>query len=219
MKNTPKEFGQFLWQCYKGGPLGTRILQSLRPYICPFDLLLQTVPTNSTLLDIGSGSGGFVFLVNRFRGLNQGVGVDVNEETISVARDAIKNLKKEEQKKLSFFTSEDEDSWSKKDFNVVSMIDVLHHVPPAQQDDFILKWYSHVSPGGLFIYKDMCTSPWYLELANRMHDLIFARQWVHHKRIKEVEDLLVKHNGVIVQKGSIRKLIYGHEYLIIQKKD
>src|SRR6266576_3469231 len=69
----------------------------------------------------------------------------------------------------------------------VSMIDVMHHVPPSFQKEFLLTACRHVRPSGLLIYKDMCRRPRWRAAANRLHDLVLARQWINYLPISQVE--------------------------------
>ena len=42
---------------YPEGPVLFRALQKYRPYICPFEALIEEVPEGASVLDIGCGSG------------------------------------------------------------------------------------------------------------------------------------------------------------------
>jgi SAM-dependent methyltransferase len=65
-------------------------------------------------------------------------------------------------------------------FDVGSLIDVMHHVPPVEQQGLFAGAAKRVRPGGVF-YKDMRVKPRWKAWANRLHDLALARQWNSHR--------------------------------------
>jgi hypothetical protein len=60
-------------------------------------------------------------------------------------------------------------------FDVVSIIDVIHDVPPANQLDLIAVAAEHLNEGGLLLYKDMASCPTSRVRANRFHDFVCSR--------------------------------------------
>ncbi len=63
-----------------------RTMQSLRPFICPFDALVDVVPQGSRLLDIGCGAGLFLALLAHTGRLAEGIGYDIDAKSLDVAR-------------------------------------------------------------------------------------------------------------------------------------
>lgn len=203
---------------FSSGPLLSRMIQQLRPYICPFHELLAVVPQNSSVLDVGCGSGIFLGLLMKRGGLRSAVGFDYSVSGIELARQMLGNMPAEMTKNIDFELRNANQSWPDGEFDVVSMIDVMHHVTPAAQRNVFLEAVDHVAPGGLLLYKDMADSPLVFALANRLHDLIMARQWIHY-----VPTSLIKRWGIeaglsVVQESRRRMIWYAHEWIVFRKR-
>src|SRR5690349_69979 len=171
-------------ELYREGPLMMRKMQHLRPSICPFDELLAIVPPGASVMDIGCGSGLFLGLLQYFGFAIQGFGFDASRMAI-VCADAM--AKRHRAASLRFEYIRKQDPWPDGRFDVVSMIDVMHHIPVAHQEGAFRAATERVSPGGLLLYKDMSDRPWYCAGLNRMHDLVAAREWIHYVPVESIE--------------------------------
>jgi cyclopropane fatty-acyl-phospholipid synthase-like methyltransferase len=156
----------------------------LRLQICPFEKLLVHVPDGSRLLDIGCGGGLFLGLLAMRDPTLQGTGVDSSSDAIACANRMAQQLGSE---KISFLSAPNIDAWPKGQYDMVSMIDVLHHVAPEERRKFFLEAAKHVPKGGRLLCKDMRTRPRWKAAANILQDLIVAKQWVHHPSPRSVE--------------------------------
>ena len=96
-------------------------------------------------------------------------------------------------------------------FDVVSIIDVMHHVPVAAQRSVIETASRRVKPGGMLLYKDMCRRPLWRAWANRLHDLVVARQWINYAAVQDVERWASEAGMRVVERERINRLWYGHE--------
>jgi 2-polyprenyl-3-methyl-5-hydroxy-6-metoxy-1,4-benzoquinol methylase len=215
---TQKELRATAAEIYRGAPIFARTLQSLRPAICPFGPLMQAVPPNSSILDIGCGHGLFLMLLDRFGQLGSGLGIDTNHDAIEIAQSVLQSSGRRTTT-LRFETFDASKPLSQGQFDVVSMIDVLHHIPPPLQRTVILSALSHVRPGGLFVYKDMVSRPLWRALANRLHDLVMARQIIHYCSIAEVSAWVRSASFELAQVGSCNMLWYGHEWIVARRRD
>ena len=97
------------------------------------------------------------------------------------------------------------------------MIDVMHHVPRERQRQTLAAALAMVAPGGIFIYKDIATSPAWTAWANRFHDLLLARQWIHYLPISEVDSVAMGSEMRIVQRESVRLAWYAHELRVFRR--
>lgn len=163
--------------------LQTRLLVSLRPYVCPFLDIFDVLPHSKSILDIGCGNGLWLYLVHLYAKPKLLVGVDTNNSRINSAQNAFLSLGVQSQLSVS----RDPSYWPPGQYDVVSLIDVLHHIPREQQELFFRSVADKVKSGGVLIYKDMAVRPWWQKLANQLHDLVFARQWINHINIDKVE--------------------------------
>ncbi len=199
---------------YTHGPLVSRTIQRLRPYICPFESLVDAVPPGSTVLDIGCGAGLFLGLLAKLDRIASGHGFDVSHKSIDVA-----NMMKHQLPKLPptlFEQCTTDAPWPAGTFDVISMIDVMHHIHPAQQADVFSNVVARLKPGGIFIYKDMAQHPLWRSWANRLHDLILAKQWIHYLTLDSVEKLAAEAGLRLITKSSENRLWYRHELAVFQ---
>lgn len=97
---------------------------------------------------------------------------------------------------------------------MVSLINVVHHVPAAGQRAFVTAAVSRLKPGGVLIYKDMCRRPVWRSWANRLHDLLLARQWIRQREIAEVGEWAVALGREQQSRRDFARLWYGHELCV-----
>lgn len=211
----PKDFSAQAADLFKSAPLVIRTLQRLRPAICPFDVLLQHIPQQGTVLDVGCGAGLLLGLAARARPDLHAIGIDSSIPAIHAAQTMAREHFAD--KRIHFEAKSAEGPFPAGAYNVVSMIDVLHHIPPEHQKSAILKCYDHVRPGGIFLYKDMARRPLLHAWWNRLHDIIVARQWIHYRAINDVENYLRGAGAVIIDRYAVRMGPYAHEMIVAQK--
>ena len=181
-----------------------------RPWICPFDKFIFQVPKNQSIFDVGCGNGAFLFLLATFREPKKLYGVDVSENNLSIVKNIFPNTKYNKVNNIS--------DWPKENFNVITVIDVLHHIKPEEQHEFINKILNKIKPGGILIIKDMSTKPWYFAIMNTIHDLIFANQLIHYFPFNELIQI-IKKNGFEIQEINSKILLwYSHEWVVAIKK-
>ena len=214
---SPAALSKIARTLYKNISSLSATLQIWRPYVCPLGPIIEAVPVGAKVLDIGCGGGLFLGLLAHFDNKIEGVGFDASSKAIAVARimaehhPAISRLK--------FLQQDIDKNWPDGPFDVISMIDVLHHVPLNAQLDVFRKAVAHVKPGGMFLFKDIATTPCWRAMANQLHDLILAQQWVQHipqARILEwaaESDLTLAGNTP----RHINALWYAHEFMIFKK--
>jgi 2-polyprenyl-3-methyl-5-hydroxy-6-metoxy-1,4-benzoquinol methylase len=203
---------------YTSGPMLLRTLQHWRPYICPFELLVQHVPEGAKVLDIGCGAGLLLSLIAGLGTDFDGVGFDVSPRAIELARQMASGASANAlPAKLSFERLDVASDWPAGMFDVVFLVDVLHHVPPANQEAVVRQATSKVKPGGLFVFKDMCSKPMWRAHANRLHDLILARELIHYVPVSTVEQWAVQNGMQILQREDCNRFWYGHELRVMQR--
>lgn len=202
-------------ETFAGQGVGTRTLQALRPIICPFHLLVDRIPAGSSLLDAGCGSGLFIALLARTNRIRAAIGFDANSAAIECARNAQPLMPDSGQ--IEFQHRDARAAWPEGTYDVVSLIDVMHHVPPDQQESVIAEAAAHVGAGGLLVYKDMVSTPAWRAWANRLHDLIIAREWIHYRALDDVIDWATARGLVLAERASFNTLWYGHEWCVFRK--
>lgn len=211
---TPGQLASIAQRTFLKGGLAMRTLQRLRPYICPFEHVLPFVPEGARVLDVGCGGGLFIALVNATRKPAVCVGFDSSGPAIAVAHD-----------NLATFAPPPPDirrldvgaPWPAGPFDVVSIIDVVHHIPPQAQRGVLAQCAQHLGPGGTLIYKDMTPHGVVRPLMNRLHDLLLARQWIHYANPDTVSGWLRELGLEQVHRSFHARWWYGHELLVFRK--
>lgn len=198
------------------GGLGGQ-LQRWRPYVCPFGPIIDAVSPGSRVLDIGCGGGLYLGLLADAQKLDYGVGVDVSETGIRMARHM--SAENGFMDNLEFHCLRTGDPLPAGPFDVVTLIDVLHHVPAADQRAFLIEASRRVRTGGRLVVKEISTRPRWRAIANKIHDLLLARQWVHHITGKEIMDVVdgTTNSGVWTSPVQINMLWYGHTLMVFEK--
>jgi 2-polyprenyl-3-methyl-5-hydroxy-6-metoxy-1,4-benzoquinol methylase len=146
------------------------------------------------------------------------IGTDLNVKALQSAKSAMLKLTKKNPKiSVEFIKANDVNQWPETHFSVVSMIDVMHHVPPRKQQYIFESAVSRVSPGGYLLYKDMCQKPLWKATANRLHDLLLARQWIHYVPINRIKQWGISLGLELVNQSDYSRFVYGHEKLVFKK--
>ena len=200
---------------YCEAPLFPRALSLGRPSICPFHVLAGHVPAGASVLDIGCGSGLFMNYLAYHDRIRAGFGFDASGAAIALANSALAHAGTKAN--VSFHHREIEAGLPDGQFDVVSMIDVLHHVDPAAQREAIETAIGRVAPGGTFLYKDIGKRPLWRAWANRLHDLVLARQWIHYVATDDVVAWARAMGLTVAHRETINMLWYGHELAVLRK--
>jgi 2-polyprenyl-3-methyl-5-hydroxy-6-metoxy-1,4-benzoquinol methylase len=197
-----------------------RAILKCRPFICPFEELLPYVPDGASVFDIGCGCGLFLLALAYAGKRISGVGVDTAPDAVRAATLAARTGEIEATgSTLSFEAACGAEAWPAGQFDVASLIDVLHHVPAAGQRAFVTAAVSRLKPGGVLIYKDMSRRPLWRAWANRLHDLVMARQWIRYREIAEVLEWAASLGLVQQSRRDLVRLWYGHELCVFRKAD
>jgi 2-polyprenyl-3-methyl-5-hydroxy-6-metoxy-1,4-benzoquinol methylase len=201
---------------YPTGPWLFRSLQRYRPYICPFEALIAEVPEGARVLDIGCGGGLFLGLATAAGLRPDGTGFDVSVPALALAKGMAEEARKAGAR-LDFRRIDANAPWPEGDFDVVSMIDVIHHVPRKNQQEVIRRACAKVKPGGCFLYKDMVERPRWRAAANRLHDLVLARQWIHYVPASAVQSWAADEGLDLERSERFDRLWYGHELFVFRR--
>ena len=205
-------------QLYTQGSYVMRLMMHYRVHICPFDRLLRLVPPGSSVLDIACGGGLFIALLAASGRAAKAVGFDASRPAIAIA-EAMKGRLNciAPQAKVRFDLLNCDDRWPDGQFDVVTMIDLMHHVPVNEQHIVFDRAVDAVRPGGLFLYKDLSDRPFLAAVWNRLHDLLVARRWIHYVPMKTVERWATSRQLSTVHAGACTRLVYYHEFRLFRK--
>jgi 2-polyprenyl-3-methyl-5-hydroxy-6-metoxy-1,4-benzoquinol methylase len=185
-----------------------------RPIICPFDTLLSYVGNATSVFDIGCGSGQFCSLIAAFTGATNIAGVEINDRLVNNAKELNPSTA---HKTMSFYTFNGVNLPAQfSTYDVVFLIDVLHHVPLQQQTSFMQEIYTKMKPGAQLIFKDInAASP--LVYCNKLHDLIFAQEIGNELKYSAALDLCKNLGFTITETYTRTSFVYPHYFIIAQK--
>ena len=153
-----------------------------RPYICPYRPLLGLVAGHFRLIDIGCGSGQFCLLAARFSCLERIHGIEIDQRLVDNAYAALAETAiPTAEVTFSVFNGRDIPT-DVCEYDLISMIDVLHHIPRITQRPFLERVHAAMRPGTTLVLKDIdADSPFVV--ANRLHDVVFSGspgwEWGH----------------------------------------
>jgi 2-polyprenyl-3-methyl-5-hydroxy-6-metoxy-1,4-benzoquinol methylase len=203
---------------YVGGPYLPRKMAHLRIHICPFERLVSWIGPGSSVLDAGCGVGLFLGLLAATRPSIHGVGFDSSRVAIGAAQRMAERAKSLGcSGELEFCCLDVAEPWPGGRFHAVSLIDVLHHVAPAQQRLVFETAAGKVEPGGILLYKDMASRPIFPAAMNRLHDLAVARQWIHYVPVAAVEGWAAACGLTLVAAEDTSRFWYRHEMRVFRR--
>ena len=181
-----------------------------RPYICPLDLVLSRIPQSTRLYDIGCGTGALLYLALKFRSARVAHGYDVSPEVVKAsgvfAGDG-------GEFRVDYLPPERTPP-DLSGYDTVTAIDVLHHIPRDRQDDFVREIVANMDSGAILIIKDIEASKTFGAWMNQLHDLLLAREWVHHRRSQDIVRLL-QSRGAIVSQPIIHWTLWYPHFLVV----
>lgn len=186
-----------------------------RPYICPFDELLDYVGNDKNIFDIGCGSGQFCALVSEFTNAEVIFGIEVSKKLVSNAHllnQTIKGNKQIHFESYNGITIPEEII----KYDVVYLIDVLHHIPVKNQIPFLKEIHSKMEIGSKLILKDIDAAHPFV-FFNKLHDIIFSREIGNELSLKKVELIAQELSFKILESRKKRVFLYPHYFLILEK--
>jgi len=200
---------------YEGERWGAWLRQTYRPYICPFDIVVAAVPQNSRVFDVGCGEGLFLGLLAKAERISYGLGVDVSASSIAGAEAMAGRADLTQQ--VQFCHVSGEVDWPTELFDAVTIVDVLHHIPGARKVDFLKECAKRVRPGGVLIYKDISPYPAWKAAANRVHDLVLAREWINYLKAGAIINQMGDDGFALIRDERCDMLWYPHQLLVFQR--
>jgi 2-polyprenyl-3-methyl-5-hydroxy-6-metoxy-1,4-benzoquinol methylase len=141
-------------RAYRKAPLGDRLHVVIRWLSCPFPQVVEALPVEGRVLEVGCGHGLFsAYLAQRRTGL-QVHGVDIDEAKIAVAHAS----QLPAGGRLQFAVAES-GSVPSGPWDAVVLVDVLYLLDEAAQRALLESCAAALAPGGVLVVKDMATRP------------------------------------------------------------
>ncbi len=207
----------FLKQTTIDAGLTDRLKIQYRPLICPFDDLLSALCTYGpfSVFDVGCGSGQFALLIAQFTPATRISGIEIDDRLIDNARQLFARYDYKADISFRRYNGVDlPDEIAEHD--VVTMVDVLHHIPPHLQESFLTQLYDKMRSGATLIIKDIDgASPfvWF----NKLHDMIFAREIGNEWTAAKLKLTGQRIGFQIESLTTKRRYVYPHYTLVLRK--
>ncbi len=187
-----------------------------RPLICPFVELLNEISDNDSVYDIGCGSGQFCLLASKFTNTNKIKGIEISKDLVYQANQIISTIDIG-QKILEF---EKYDGLiipnDIKDYNIIFLIDVIHHIPASRQVEFLQNIYNKMGLGSKLIVKDIDRSSIWC-VFNKLHDLVFSGELGNERNKIWYYEKLNEIGFTIERLDEKRTFVYPHVTFVCKK--
>ena len=140
---------------YRNQSIGARLHTRLRDWSAPLDAVVQALPRDGTLLDVGCGHGLVSNEVALRSPLARVLGIDLSETKVASARKSVGARTNVEFRQAAL------EEVPESGFDAVSLIDVLYLVPEGSWTSFLSACREKLRPGGIFVLKEVGTEPWW----------------------------------------------------------
>jgi cyclopropane fatty-acyl-phospholipid synthase-like methyltransferase len=193
-----------------------RVKQVYRPMICPFDTLLNLLPENEQIAEIGCGIGTFLFLLNEYRRPVSLAGLEVDSGSIETAKKVLAQISSHTSLCLQTYDGITIPQWIG-EYKYVLLIDMLHHMPLGKHTAFLARLYHQMRPGSQLIIKDIDAGRRFLYLFNKAHDFILTGGRTYERKLSQLQDTLQCLGFTVKQIITQRLYVYPHFTIVCQR--
>ena len=157
-----------LQAAYRDAPRGDRLHVRVRWTSCPFQGVLDALPNDGELLDLGCGHGVLPTLVASRTGMTVH-GIDIDPDKIEVARIAARRAG------LPIAYSTDPEEPFHRQWSAITIIDVLYLLGEHAAVDLVSRAARAVAPGGRLVVKEMADRPRWKARLNTVQENLATR--------------------------------------------
>jgi len=177
--------------------------------------VLQYLPYQGHILDVGCGFGLFSLLFAMQRPEASFNGYDLNAKRIGMARDAAGRLNVSNAK---FECADASTLTFDKNFNGGFMFDLVHHLPKSAVEDFLRRIFNSMSENSVFIIKDVDSRPVFKRWFTWAMDVLMVGfEEIHYWPEEELLPLLERIGWKVHTHAMPDWLPYPHRIYICRK--
>lgn len=203
----------------KNSNIGAGFVETLkiryRPLICPIVELISEVKDDDSVFDIGCGNGQFAYLLNKYKKLKLLKGIDITPNLIANAKLLFDGVNKNGDVIFEVY-----DGFvfpnDMRNYDVIFLIDVLHHINPELQINFLQKIYESMNVGSRLILKDINASSLFV-LFNKIHDLVFSGEIGKEREKNWLQEKLSTIGFSVMKVETKQMFVYPHVTFICVK--
>ena len=184
-----------------------------RPYITPFVDLLNLIPAQSKIFDIGCGNGALLNLIYQTKNPLKIGGVEISKKLVDNATELLNQTVKNKVNNIAEINIKQYDGINLPnlaDYDFVLLVDVIHHIPKSQLKQFFIVLKQNMKPGATLILKDIDAGKPILVLFNKLHDFIVSQEIGNEISQKNAENILIQSEFKIKSASYLRMLWYPH---------
>jgi 2-polyprenyl-3-methyl-5-hydroxy-6-metoxy-1,4-benzoquinol methylase len=183
--------------------------------VCPLGEICRNVPLQSSVFDLGCGTGAILVELIRTRQVRRVGGSETSPSLLAVARDATRRALGTPADSGDFIVSKfPPDRLGS--YDCIVLIDVLHHIPRNEQAVFLNLLGQNLRPGARLILKDI-NADRISVLWNRLHDALFAGNGFQETSLTQAVNLVSAAGLKVLNTYEIQRLWYPHYFVIAQK--
>ncbi|MBF0538679.1 MAG: class I SAM-dependent methyltransferase [Nitrospirae bacterium] len=215
-KNSPlrrSQLSPLLREYSRSMPLMYRTKVANRDIIGAFHLVLDCIPQGARLFDVGCGTGALLYLAIKLKQATLAHGYDLSREAVA-ASETVSTTPPELRVTHSTEVFPPQDLTN---YDVVTMVDVLHHVASPIQDTFVSKLANAISPGTLLILADIEGTNLFSNITARLHDLAVNKQRVRPRKSTDITTILTN-NGMQITSITWCWSVVFKSFVITAKK-
>ena len=164
----------------------SKMYTKLRLILAPMIQMIQYIPEKGDILDLGCGNGIVANILSIGTPERKVYGVDLSSDRIEAAKRI-----SQDNPNLQFVAG-DVNTVSFERFDIVTLIDLLHHMPYREQDALLNKIYNKLNEGDLLIIKDLEKSPCWKYIFHYIQDSLSYRERLYFRSAVEMEGILGK---------------------------
>lgn len=213
MALSPKELSSYLGSMHNNASKLDKLKITYRPYICPFNTLINDCNNSKKILDVGCGSGQFLLLLSKYTNAVKLGGIEISPTLINNAKELLSQSKTEFQLEIYDGINIPDFVY---EFDTLTLIDVFHHIKREKQQKFILSLYEKMKPGSKLIFKDIDASHPLL-IMNIIHDLLMAGEIAKMISVSEAKKMLTGAGFKILSLSKKIMFWYPHYTIICIK--